>query len=354
MSELKLDSLRIRNFRTFRDLTIDRLGRVNLIVGKNNVGKTSLLEAVNLYVRGGTGESLQQIIEARQLGDLDAYRSTTKSEYGVDLPPARHLFHGCPDYSMVGPDDEELSEAPVLRISSSPERNRTLQMWCELVGSGGNSVVDLRFQVGDSPGISSKVLGEKTISVFLSAQDLRADAEMYWDHIAVTQDEDRVLEALSLIDQVEDVGLAVPRSSNGATASGERFPIARLADQDRPEPLSNLGEGMNRTFALIVGLIRAKQGILLVDEVENGLHHSVQSDVWRMIFETARDLDVQVFATTHSQDCLRAFRRVANDYQDEEGMLIQLRRRRQSGDVVAVTADEEELSSALKTGVDPR
>lgn len=49
MGNLTLNSLEVRNFRAFRDLKIEHLGRVNLLVGKNNVGKTSLLEAIQLY-----------------------------------------------------------------------------------------------------------------------------------------------------------------------------------------------------------------------------------------------------------------------------------------------------------------
>lgn len=354
MSDLKLESLRIQNFRTFKDLTIDRLGRINLIVGKNNVGKTSLLEGINLYVRGGTGSSLEDIVDERQLDALDEYRSTTESEFGVRLPSERHLFFGRPDLSMVGPDDEGLPNSQLISIQSSPERNQPFRMWLELF-TDRNSGVDLRVKVGDKEGISSRVLGEKTVSVFLSSRDVRAEAEKHWDQIALTEDENRIIDALGIIDEVEDVGLTAPRSKDGGPEHSERFPIARLKGRDRPEPLSNLGEGMNRIFAMTVGLIRAEDGILLIDEVENGLHYTIQPDLWRMIFETAQELDVQVFATTHSYDCVQAFQRVADDYKDEEGMLVQLRRKRTEPEkIVAVTVDEEELQDAIRFQVDPR
>lgn len=95
-----------------------------------------------------------------------------------------------------------------------------------------------------------------------------------------------------------------------------------LIGTGRPEPLGNLGEGMNRMLALAIGLVRSADGILLVDEIENGLHYSVQPDLWRMIFETAQELNVQVFATTHSYDCVQAFERVA---QEEAKALVRTR-----------------------------
>lgn len=354
MSDLKLDSLRIQNFRTFKDLTIDRLGRVNLIVGKNNVGKTSLLEAINMYVRGGTGSSLADIVSGRQLDALDEYRSTTESEFGVGLPSERHLFFGRPDLSMVGPDDEGLPDSRTIHIQSSPERNQPFRMWLKLF-TDRHSGVDLRIKVGDKEGISSRVLGEKTVSVFLSSRDVRAEAEEYWDQIALTEDEDRIIDALRIIDDVEDIGLTAPRSKNGGPEPTERFPIARLKGQDRPEPLSNLGEGMNRIFAMTVGLIRAEDGILLIDEIENGLHYSVQPDLWRMIFEIAQKLDVQVFATTHSYDCIQAFQQVSEEYGPSESMLVSLRRREEEPeDIVAVLSDREDLGAVVNANIEVR
>jgi ABC-type branched-subunit amino acid transport system ATPase component len=377
MSDLKLESLRIQNFRTFKDLTIERLGRVNLIVGKNNVGKTSLLEAINLYVRGGTGSSLTDIVGDRQLDALDEYRSTTESEFGVKLPSARHLFFGRPDLSMVGPDDEGSPNSQMISIQSGPERNQPFRMWLELF-TDRNSVVDLRVKVGDKQGISSRVLGEKTLSVFLAARDVRAEAEAHWNSIELTKDERRIIDALNFVDknaEVEDIGFAsaeaveeahsgsgskcAEKETGGKERSREnyskRFPIARLKGRDRPEPLSNLGEGMNRTFALAIGLIRAKNGVLLIDEIENGLHYTVQPDLWRMIFKTARELDVQVFATTHSYDCIQAFQQVAEDYGSSESMLVSLRRREEDPEeIVAVVSDREELGAVVDANIEVR
>jgi len=354
MSELTLDSLRIQNFRRFKDLTIDRLGRVNLIVGKNNVGKTSLLEGLQLYVRGGTGSSLTDIVDGRQLNALNEYRSTTESEFGVSLPSERHLFFKRPDLSMVGPDDEKLPASPPISIQSTPERNQPFRMWLELFPDP-DSVVDLRIQVGEEEGVSSRVLGEKTVSVFLSSRDVRAEAEKYWKQIELTEDEDRIIDALQIVEEVKDIGLTAPRSKNGGPEATDRFPIARLEGQDRPEPLSNLGEGMNRIFAMTVGLIRAEDGILLIDEIENGLHYSVQPDLWRMIFETAQELDVQVFATTHSYDCVQAFQQVAEDYGPSESMLVSLRRREADPeDIVAVLSDQEDLSAVVDANIEVR
>jgi hypothetical protein len=64
-----------------------------------------------------------------------------------------------------------------------------------------------------------------------------------------------------------------------------------------------MGDGMRRLLALSISLIHAKGGCLLVDEIDTGLHYSVMADMWKLVVETARSNDIQVFSTTHSWDC---------------------------------------------------
>ena len=353
MSALKLESLRIQNFRTFRDLTIDRLGRVNLIVGKNNVGKTSLLEAVHFYAGGGTRGGLSSLASSRELDLLDTYRSTHQSEFGIELPAERHLFYGRPDLREVSPDDEEIEGVPEIVITSTPDRNDSLRAELQFAD---RRRVETNVVAGEVGGVSARVLGNKTLSVFLSAREIRAEAEKYWDQIALTDDEKRIVHALQIVEgEVEDVALARTNATNGQSQQKTRFPMARLKGTGRPEPLGNLGEGMNRMFALAIGLVRSADGILLVDEIENGLHYSVQPDLWRMIFETAQELNVQVFATTHSYDCVQAFEQVAQEYARSESMLVSLRRREKNPeDIVAVLSDRDELGAVVEENVEVR
>ena len=62
---------------------------------------------------------------------------------------------------------------------------------------------------------------------------------------------------------------------------------------------------------IVLSLVNARGGVLLIDEFENGLHYSVQLDAWRMIFNLAQSLNVQVFATTHSWDAVESFQTAA-------------------------------------------
>ena len=75
--------------------------------------------------------------------------------------------------------------------------------------------------------------------------------------------------------------------------------------------MSAARSGLNRLFGIILSLVNAKDGLLLIDEVENGMHHSVQLDLWRVIFRLSRQLNIQVFATSHSWDSVEAFQKAA-------------------------------------------
>src|SRR5205807_9044547 len=119
-----------------------------------------------------------------------------------------------------------------------------------------------------------------------------------------------------------------------------------------PFPLRTMGDGVVRLFAMILALVNAKDGFLLLDEIENGLHHSIQPDVWRLIFRVATSLNVQVFATTHSWDCIAAFQKAAADAAGDEGMLIRLQEK--SGRIVATGFDERHLRIVTRDDIEVR
>ena len=109
---------------------------------------------------------------------------------------------------------------------------------------------------------------------------------------------------------------------------------------------------MNRMLGLILALVNAKDGMLLIDEVDTGLHYSVLPDLWKLIFEVAHRLNVQVFATTHSKDCLEAFELAASDNEEEEGVLIRLESRKAG--ITAVTFDERKLAIVTREQIEVR
>ena len=100
------------------------------------------------------------------------------------------------------------------------------------------------------------------------------------------------------------------------TSRDSRWPAAawvKLRDDDHRIPLGSLGDGIRRLLALAIYVARASGGVLLVDEIDTGLHFSTLEQMWKFIVESAIRLDVQVFATSHSGDCLRALAWLESD-----------------------------------------
>lgn len=119
-------------------------------------------------------------------------------------------------------------------------------------------------------------------------------------------------------------------------------------------PLPLMGEGMTRIFSLVVGIGNAPNGVVLVDEIENGLHHSVLQRVWRVIAEAARQFDVQVFATTHSFECIEAAHRAFDEDLGLDYDFRLHRLERVNGNIEVRTSDREALRAALDMGLEVR
>ena len=100
--------------------------------------------------------------------------------------------------------------------------------------------------------------------------------------------------------------------------------VVKLSDQRRPVPLKSLGDGATRLFGVALALANCRNGILLLDEAENGIHHSLQADFWNMVLCAASAHNTQVLATTHSKDCINGFAWAALKCSDIDGNLIRL------------------------------
>lgn len=80
--------------------------------------------------------------------------------------------------------------------------------------------------------------------------------------------------------------------------------VVGMKGQDGRVPIGSLGDGMRRLMVIATALAFTKQGRLFVDEIDTGLHYSVMSDMWKLVVAKASAANSQVFATTHSWDCI--------------------------------------------------
>lgn len=355
-----LNSLQVTNFRAFRDLRVEHLGKVNLIVGRNNVGKTTLLEAIHIY------SSADDVLDAviRLLNRRQEY----SIEKGHDVLSLESLF--CQTSEKTIEICEVNSEHPlVLRRQWSwmeEERDglsifKSRKYSIEPSGYLGEAEVltvnydntalfqSLPLHVEHShyqaPYRGSK---EGDRNVFVPAtglQDDSIDPAELWDRVILTDRENSVLDVLKVIEPTLDRIVMV----QGKRA--RRIAMAKLLNK-KTMPLRSLGEGMNRLFELALGLVNVQSGgVFLIDEIDSGLHFTTLVDVWSIVFDAAVRLNVQVFATTHSWECIEAFQRAATEH-PEEGVLIRLER--EADGISAESFSEEELAIITRESIEVR
>ncbi|MCH7744707.1 MAG: ATP-binding protein [Chloroflexi bacterium] len=128
----------------------------------------------------------------------------------------------------------------------------------------------------------------------------------------------------------------------------------KLKDHDRLIPLPLLGDGMARLASLALAIANSEDGIVLVDEIENGLHHTVMKKVWSGIAQFAQEFKVQIFATTHSEECVKSAHEAFSAGEEYDFGLHRLERVKDTDDIRVVTYDQETLEAALELGLEFR
>ncbi|HEX7499225.1 MAG TPA: AAA family ATPase, partial [Polyangia bacterium] len=155
--------------------------------------------------------------------------------------------------------------------------------------------------------------GEDSPFNFVGTVDPEYRLGPLWDKIVLTPNEDKVTEALQIIEP------SIERVASLSRASGRGSPssiVVRLRGSEARVPIGSMGDGLKRLLVLSVNLVTSAGGCLFVDEIDTGLHYSVIAKMWQLLIETSRRLNVQVFASTHSLDCLQALARVCLEQPD--------------------------------------
>lgn len=187
--------------------------------------------------------------------------------------------------------------------------------------------------------------------VYLDPFSSRSTGQMgvLWDAIALRDVEQDIVKALTVISPdiqaISVIGGGDERATRTRTAS------AKSSRYGSPVPLRTFGDGVNRLFGIMLSLGNAGNGVCLIDEIENGLHYSVQTDILRTIFRLARDLNIQVFATSHSWDCVRAFQEAASE-SPEDGVLVRLSRK--NDQIIPTLFTEKELEIVTRDQIEVR
>jgi predicted ATPase len=376
-----LDSLKIQNYKVLKSFGIAHLGRLNLIVGKNNSGKSTLLECIRILAAGGNPLLINDIITAHDdeilvktektfVGKVSESVNIYEGLFSGRSFPAdgSPIFIGTTDHkkfveirrafiedSIVEKDvSGEITTTPLRKLFNGDKLHimdsRIVEQTIRIETYDDAIFVD-RFD-SDYYRERANFLKSETVPLslipaqFLS-MDMLADI---WDKTIMTGYFVNVKKFLELfLDNFEDIAFVKANGTKGFQRTG----IVRLKNHANPVPLNSMGDGILKILQIVLGAYPATGGILLIEEFENGLHFSIQKQLWELLFELAATLNIQVFATTHSWDCIEAFACIAEEKQ-EDAVLIKISKGRGKLDTVSTIYEREDLVNLTQADVEIR
>ena len=296
-----IDTLTIRRFRGHQERKFEQLARVNLLVGPNNAGKTAVLDAVELLVRDA---------HPRALGALAYRRGGAEGEYRTDqatLPnTVQHLFYGRGLTSNGNPELQIVAKGKpdrkvTLTLSDQSEELQIPDSGTIAIARDALPVSKIGYGSLQSGGMTLDPKARTSKVQFITPWGNNARAlTPLWDSIVGNPEEDEVVRALQLVDP------AVRRVVFTEQTKGEPQIFVLREGEARRVPLASMGDGMRRMLGIVMRAIHARGGFLLLDEMDSGLHFSAMQGFWSWLIKYSESTHTQVFATTHSSDCVNA------------------------------------------------
>jgi AAA15 family ATPase/GTPase len=381
-----LKTIKIENFRSFQSFELQQLGRVNLLVGKNNTGKTSILEAIQILCSRANLEPMSEVMINR--GEYFwSYNPTEKEERELDIC---HLYHthklqSGSKFTISGINEniEEkivvaigkhklrlyddssqayMQENSDLDISLTDIEGLTLQVnWIH----GDKTKEIIAIPLSENNGLPLKYVHRSSQNTNLAPRNILVTSSSLttakmtdlFEKVVLTPDEKVIEEALNIIDdRIERIAsvniqnISPLRVRNTFDSRGGFFVL--LSDSNQRVPIGSMGDGIWRMLGLALATVCAKNGYLFVDEIDTGLHFTAMSDMWRMIWETAKRLNVQVFATTHNSDCWMSLASVVQQEDAaEDGIRIH---RIEKGKEKSVVFTEPQIAIAAEREIEVR
>ncbi len=351
-----LRRFQIKNFRCFEELSID-LADVNLVIGKNNVGKSSLLEALFLHA-GPTNPGLAINLNAHRglnklgtsagetWGWLFRNHDTAKSIelLGTNDKGEEHKLtvrHTEPtdtsgiaknDLNSVGQETTEKPVYPALNLVYADTDGAEMCSAAYLDNEG------LKLQSEHPSPFPASSL--HTIRMAGPEHDARRFSELEGE-----ARHQPIVEALRVLEPRLE-RLVVSYSGSGVVLLKGDIGTGRLV------PLPMMGEGMTRLASTVLRVASSPGGMVLIDEIETGIRHDILPSVWEAIDQIAQDQNCQIVATTHSHECIVA----AHQAFSQEGRSSFALHRLQmiDGEVSVVTYDEETLATSLEMHMEVR
>lgn len=290
--EFKLQNLNIINFKKFKNVTLKKINRINILAGKNNTGKTTVLEAIYLLLKQNNVNGIYDVMSRR-------------AKLADSIPTKWLASMMNSPIELLGNNDITLTIR--LEDESSNEINRDGYHGTIIIDSNySGSKFESRTILNSIHGIktSSKEIKEIIPVIYTSpfiSHTIREISVAYNSAIEKKGLYEKVIKFLT--DEIDNGIIQISLSDEN---NFRRF-IVEHRDFAKPFDISQFGEGLQRIFYISLQFAAASGGVLLIDEVENAIHHGLFKSFANFIFKISEEFDVQVFITSHSKEAIDTF-----------------------------------------------
>lgn len=329
-----ITSFNIKNFRCFSQTKGSGFSRINLIGGKNNVGKTALLEALFLMAMP-SNKSIAKLLAFRKISkkftqelpqktwDSFFYQQNKSNTIIFDFylknEKANKITISCDEtidsFINMLTSHQEQQDTDILEFANSLKDTNAAKSALHIMVSSDEIELQKNILIASHNGIAGKGIAHQ----FINTHFLPASFKLDNDELATEFDKakfeghsEALLKAFKLIDdsiqevqtfKIGDAEIYLKRENEGYM------------------PLSLFGDAMNRIANFILKIINNKNSLLLIDEIENGIHYENQQAIWKILFELCEMYNIQLFATSHSYEMIKAYKDIIiqNDYQAKGG-----------------------------------
>ena len=304
-----MNSLSIKNYKLFKSFSIENLPQILLLGGKNNCGKTSILEAVCLSLGFINPDLFIKILNWRLGGNISnvsdnmwfmsLYRNfgldqTITLEYVYNLSKKKVEFRTEKELLVNLDDKDSYSKS----FSSSEETiGINICYWPNEEKKPEKATLSIKNNRFLLEKRSENFQPQNESVFFISSTrplTVEENAERY-SQLALNNNAESILKALQILEPHL-------QSLNVFSLSGRSMIYGEVSNQKIP--LSLMGQGIDRLVSILLAISKAKNGIVLVDELENGFHHSVLASVWEVITSHAQSNNTQIMVTTHSMELI--------------------------------------------------
>lgn len=326
-----LTSIHIQGFKNFKDTKIEPLRKVNLILGGQNVGKTSLLEAVLV----GTSEK-NDLIKLPEISRGMSYKNDIEYFFesvfvnGFSISFDKFRFDTCRNDNLIAKEKDSLEN--IKKYSKPAEYKLHKEDFETKLVAINNFYIHRRF------GFSDK---DKSLFVSVNLPSEIGCVNLFGQVFEKRKKKNLIQLLRNIEPRLEDM--------NTSNLNSEWRIYVDIDGNRNAVPISHMGHGFSRLFNLYASLLVTDSKLALIDEIENGIHYSSLPTIFKGIQEIATNNDIQSLITTHSWECICA----AYNVFAEAGRLedFQLIRLEQDGDNVrAVLINDEDLDTIMEAG----